>query len=82
MKSPVIHLPTHVHGNVIYRVQLLDPREQPQCTSRLYRFRNISFRRCLLTGRGTGAVHIHSRGIPFVRAVIRDGARHGNDVVL
>ncbi|KAJ6179043.1 hypothetical protein N7519_009504 [Penicillium mononematosum] len=41
-QSPITHLPPHVHGNAIHRVQLLDPREQPPCTSRLHRFRNIS----------------------------------------
>lgn len=81
-QSPITHLPTHVHGNAIHRVQLLDPREQPPCTSRLHRFGNISFRRGLLTGRGTSAIYIHSRSVPAIRPIIWNGARHGNDVVL
>lgn len=81
-QSPVTHLPTHGHGNVIHRLQLLDPGEQSQCTPSLHCFRNISFRCGLLTRRRTGASHIHSRSVPSIRTVIRNGARHGNDVVL
>jgi len=81
-KSTTSNIPTNGDGNVLHRIQLLDPGEQPQRAPRMYHHWHIHLRHRLLNRRGTSPIHILSRSIPAIRAVIWNGASNSHNMVL